>query len=321
MADIDISNIYWKPIWFNNKTLNAYRLLDSSNNDIGPDKVFKGTFDGNNKTISGLTNNGFVAPSALYWRNVGDTNGYAFGLFSVTYDATIKNLNMINVNIVSTVNPSACVGAIVGSARGNILIENCTVKGNIQGTDGVGGAVGYVYEMDYDSVQDKDRGKTVEFKNVTVEANVHGQRNDDDKGTRVGGIIGAVLMYNLYIYEADEHRPKSYENNKFIMTGCSFKGAVLADDNIAGGLFGNSSSASWISNNTVGENAEITVSGNIVDATITSAKYSGRFFAGAFGNTKDFNNASLNITNNTFVGKVFAGGTDITAEYGDSIDN
>ena len=330
MADIDISNRFWKPIGLNNKHLTLRYDSNESPNESGkysdgyttngPANVFRGIFDGNGKTINGLTNQGYVAPSTLYWVNAAKTNGYAFGLFSVTHNATIKNLNMTNVNIVSTEDSSACVGGIVGGVRGSFNLENCTVKGNIQGTDGVGGAVGYVYLIHTDSTPDQDIEKIVSFKNINVEANIHAKINGGDKGQRAGGIIGSALMYNIFAYDQTSKDGvityKSTQNNEFHMTDCSFIGTVLADSNRAGGLFATSSGGKsgksdiWIttSSKLLAEGqAKLIVKNNTVNATITSGdNRSARYFTADGGFSQNFTTTTFTeLPVNSFTGKVF----------------
>jgi len=361
-SDIDLSNRYWKPIGLNNKHLTLRHDPDEtpdgytmgwatggsierpgkySDNfrsgdkylDKGPANVFMGTFDGNGKTIKGLTNTGYIAPSVLYWVNAANTNGYAFGLFSVTYDATIKNLNMTNVNIVSTSESSACVGGIVGGARGSLTMDNCSVKGNIQGTDGVGGAVGYVYLVNTDSTPDQDHDKTVEFNNVRVEGNIHAKTNEGDNGQRAGGIIGTVLMYNLFNHShsltpntSDVVVFASSNDNIFRVIGCSFKGTVLADANRAAGLFANSGGGDWLkqsSNMSSPTTAELTVMNNTVDGTITAGDRVSRFFTtGSSSNTQTYTNFT-NLSGNTFVdgGKIFEGTNDVTTTFTGTVNN
>lgn len=90
---------------------------------------FKGSFDGNNKTISNL----IIFPSG--------ENGA--GLFGGTdKGAVIKNLTIVSARIVSVGSEKALyVGAICGYNKGNIT--NCTVKNTtIQGYKNVGGVVG-----------------------------------------------------------------------------------------------------------------------------------------------------------------------------------
>ena len=105
-ADIDLKGIDWTP--------------------IGKDdnKAYTGTFDGNGKTITGLT--------------VTRSNRYT-GLFGFI-KGTVKNVVLTEVNITS----GTFVGGVAGwSFGGNI--ENCSVSGSVSGSSGsdVGGVVGY----------------------------------------------------------------------------------------------------------------------------------------------------------------------------------
>ena len=91
-ADIDLTGTEWTPI-----------------------PNFAGTFDGNGKTITGLTIN---QPST---DNV--------GLFaSIDDEGTVKNLKLDKVNITANSN----VGAVAGQNRGTI--ENCSVSGKVAGS-------------------------------------------------------------------------------------------------------------------------------------------------------------------------------------------
>ena len=93
-ADIDLAGEEWAP--------------------IGSDKnhAFKGVFDGQENTISNLT--------------INNANLDCAGLFGYTAGATIKNVNVHNVNIQAY----SHVAAIVGHAYTG-TIDNCHVSGNI----------------------------------------------------------------------------------------------------------------------------------------------------------------------------------------------
>lgn len=93
-------------------------------------KPFKGSFDGNNKTISGL----IIFPQG--------TNGA--GLFGATdLGATIKNLTITSSRLVTVGDEqSYYIGGICGYNKGNI--SNCVVKDVIiQGYRAIGGIAGY----------------------------------------------------------------------------------------------------------------------------------------------------------------------------------
>ena len=96
---------------------NANITLTAAHTSIGGyiegySRYFKGTYDGNNKTISNLIVN---APNRNYQ-----------GLFGYTYKAVIKNVTLANCNITG----KQCTGGIVGYAS-STTIENCHVSGNI----------------------------------------------------------------------------------------------------------------------------------------------------------------------------------------------
>ena len=180
MADIDISSRAWTPIGV------AYRKGIDENS-----LVFRGTFDGNKKTISGLTNTGFEITS-LYKKCKGsntttpDEYGeYGFGFFGSIVNATIKDLNMAKVII-----DMACdnenkalgdsVGAIAGFAGGDsCTITNCHVlSGKINGFDATAGIIGRVHTK----AADETPGTTV-ISNCSNAATVTSSR-------RAAGILG-----------------------------------------------------------------------------------------------------------------------------------
>jgi hypothetical protein len=103
---IDLSGIEWTPI---------------GNDDS---KQFKGTFDGNGKTIDHLTITG--------------NNNYV-GLFGKIYGGEVKNVNLTNVNISGNYD----VGGVVGFNY-NGTVSGCTVSGDssVSGNSAVGGVVG-----------------------------------------------------------------------------------------------------------------------------------------------------------------------------------
>ena len=86
---------------------------------------YTGTFDGNGKTITGLTVTG--------------SNEYA-GLFGrIGSGGTVKDVTLEEVKIESD-NEMSSVGGVVGYSYGNI--ENCSVSGSVSGNSTAGGVVG-----------------------------------------------------------------------------------------------------------------------------------------------------------------------------------
>ncbi len=87
-------------------------------------QYFCGTFDGNDKFITGLT---IIKPDDHYQ-----------GLFGYTNGATFKNVNIVNCSVKA----KYCVSGLVGYLSGG-TIEKCTVTGTIKGSSQfIGGIVG-----------------------------------------------------------------------------------------------------------------------------------------------------------------------------------
>ncbi|MFZ7101504.1 MAG: GLUG motif-containing protein [Peptococcaceae bacterium] len=115
----------------NNIDLSAYNELYDGGKGwipIGtePIKGFKGKFDGNGKTITGLTIN----------RPITDNIGL-FGYLSS--NSKVHNLSISDASIQGKLS----VGGIAGYAEG-ATVENCAVIGSISGAESVGGIVGCV---------------------------------------------------------------------------------------------------------------------------------------------------------------------------------
>ena len=105
--NIDLTDIDWTP--------------------IGKDdnKAYTGTFDGNGKTITGLTVTGSYKYAGLF----GD----------IDENGTVKNVVLEGVQITSD-NSSGYAGGVAGDSWGTI--ENCSVSGSVSGTTFAGGVVG-----------------------------------------------------------------------------------------------------------------------------------------------------------------------------------
>lgn len=142
--DIDLNNELWTPIGIYN---------DSETH-------FKGTFDGQNHTVSGL--------------NVVESRKNGVGFFGKAFTGTIKNLT-VEGNI--TADGCNYVGGIVG--HGYATITNCVFKGDITNNSGyqIGGIAG-------------SGGFTIT--NCSVYGNIHGE-------SWVGGIAGNVQDGGAYI--------------------------------------------------------------------------------------------------------------------------
>ena len=89
--------------------------------------AFKGTFDGQGNTISGL-----VLPREDYT-----------GLFGSTYGATIKNLKVECAGFENDESVANYGGAILVGTSVDTTIENCEVSGTVTATKAIAGFVGY----------------------------------------------------------------------------------------------------------------------------------------------------------------------------------
>lgn len=166
----------WAEAATNNPNLNC-TLTDgiTLTSDWTPiSSTFAGTFDGNNKYISGL--------------KIRNTDGNNAGLFA-QISGTVKNLELRDVDIEVSVNRSKYVGAVAGYSTGTI--ENCVVSGAVTGNGqgssfSVGGVVGGSY-----------KAKII---GCSSTAFVTG----DGPAGRVGGIVGSNMSsYVIACYHTD----------------------------------------------------------------------------------------------------------------------
>ena len=122
----ELVNEEWK-LGINITLTDNIDLTDIDWTPIGKDdnKAYTGTFDGNGKTITGLTVTGSYKYAGLF----GD----------IDENGTVKNVVLEGVQITSD-NSSGYAGGVAGDSWGTI--ENCSVSGSVSGTTFVGGVVG-----------------------------------------------------------------------------------------------------------------------------------------------------------------------------------
>lgn len=170
-ADIDLSGGYsLNPIGFGyvNGTSTAGTIEG---------KTFEGTFDGQDHAIFNLYQNGWDI--GLSYTNAGG------GLFASVHNATIKNLMMVNAEIIME-----CVeqGVIAGLAQGNCIFENINIYGcsvaNYQRA--TGGVVGEVSWGAGDATEFTHTFRNIKIDSTTVIGSLWG-----DFDAPVGGVIGA----------------------------------------------------------------------------------------------------------------------------------
>lgn len=205
--------------WNTNCTLEADIELTGSWEPIGTAQTpYTGTFDGNDKTISGLT----IDSSSQY-----------VGMFGYLKGEVTK-LNLANVNITSSWsdNPYAAVGAVAGYITSSSSITGCSVSGSITSegaNSNAGGLVGQNYGT-ISNCQVKDLtikgpssngrlGGVVGSNSKTVE-DCHVENLTITNGTNVGGVAGQT------------------SSSSSALTGCSVKDSSVTGSSISGGVAG-----------------------------------------------------------------------------------
>ncbi len=150
-TDINLTGRAWVPIGY-----------DSRDNHAGDNYIyFAGTFNGNNHTVRGLSNVGYIPTTTRTdtygtGSNIETKNNYVYGFFGIIgKGVVVENLNFTSVNITQEEGADAyldSVGAVAGFIEGEATISNCNVSGNIYGYDAVAGIVGRIYDrLDYDT--------------------------------------------------------------------------------------------------------------------------------------------------------------------------
>lgn len=171
--DIDLSGHNWDPIGHYTE---SYIYSNT--------KVFKGSFNGDNHTISNMNIN---------IENVSDNNS-AFGFFGGVLKGCVKNLNFensnINVNSSSSISAGTVAGFFAGSEVSNITVDNSVIKGNGSSSVFVGGLCGCLYSSTSSSYNSNISNIIVS--NITLSANTNDWKYR-------GGMIGYINEFNSVI--------------------------------------------------------------------------------------------------------------------------
>lgn len=235
MADIDLSGIEsWVPI---GNTTN----------------YFRGTFDGQENTISNMNIN----------VNTPDTDQFV-GLFGGVRNAVIKNLTMENTSI-TAVGKKVRAAAIVGIADSdkttpsvlalnfeNITVDGCTINAEAKaGSALVGGVVGYSYPanmkniaVSYLTINAKAEGN--EVRAAAINGYVCGQNISNNGSTRMAFTIDTFNVENVsiiadaYTVFAGGYAPYTYYGYITLKNGTidGLKMDVDAHEAFVGGLVG-----------------------------------------------------------------------------------
>ena len=194
---------------------------------------FKGTFDGNGKTITGLT--------------INKPNDNNQGLFGEISNAVIKNVTLIDANITGRSNVGGIVGYGTGGSDNKNSIDNCKVlNGTIAATAGGAtyhaGIAGYIY--------------CTNINNCVVSGTITTSVSNE----YYGGIAGYVSSYSAItncentasiVGEGNNHGGiLGYENcsSNFSVSGCLNTGTVEGSSNV-GGIAGHIDYSSNYTNN------------------------------------------------------------------------
>lgn len=170
--NLNLTGIVWTPIGSS-----MYDHMSDS-----PDtKMFEGTFDGSYHTITGLSSDNYIALEEDI-----SSGEHSYGLFGYGYGASVKNLNLANVNIhcsgaagADGAGVAALIGYYVPKDDYASTIDNVHVlSGTVQATNNMGGIIGYM------NIQGSKIDIDVTIKNTTNAAKVITDARE------AGGIVG-----------------------------------------------------------------------------------------------------------------------------------
>lgn len=299
-ADANLGGEEWMPIGNGTRSGQTYT-----------GNAFKGTFDGNGKTISGL--------------KITERSGKAAaGLFGVLDGGTVKNVTLeVDIDVASKSNELAagCVGLLTN----NGLVENVTVSGSVKSGETAAGIVSRV------------------IKSGTVR-NCHNHATINGTQWNIGGIVGAAYYNNEGMTIEDCTNDGTISGNYAVggivgfsvadIKNCSNNGAIITDTVSAGGIVGeqqNSGSIIGCTNNAkISNNSDgygtggivgwiryigdasvyskevITVSGNTNYASIDGGNDAGGIVGTVYqyGMISDNKNYAQTLTAKTFVGGI-----------------
>ena len=222
---------------------------------------FTGTYDGNGKSLTGLT-----------WSN--PTSGSDIGIFGFTSNAEIKNLSIVGVNMGGLFN----VGGLAGRITSGTLVTNVHVAGAVasgQNGDGyvgdyVGGITGSATNNGGDRVviADSSFNGTISAYGIRIGGAVGYGANLDIRGVDVGNVSATTVTVSKGVVSG---------NNPNDIGSHSFAGGVagvLEDSNVDGSTFAGTVSAKNVVGGIVGKMnsgtlARVLVSGGVQSWALT----------------------------------------------------
>lgn len=218
---------------FSGYTINLANDIDLEGkvwSSIGATNTFKGTFNGNGKTISNmLTNEGYYAQNAK-----GAVSDYRYaGLFGQTSGATIKDFTLKDATIKIT-NAIYSLGAVVCNATtstiSGITVTGATIDAQVPY---VGGIVGK-------AIADASR----DSETVILGCEVDSTSKLKTTSTDVGGIVGLADMALIA-----EKEMMAVSGCSIKVMGCKFSGTIISNNDsekYIGGIIGRNKNYSTI---------------------------------------------------------------------------
>ena len=219
--NLDLTDITWTPIGSS-----MYDHLPTEDTT----KMFEGTIDGEYHTIKGLSSNNYKArPEDI------SSGEHSYGLIGYAYGASLKNLNLLDVEI-SCSGEAGADGSGIAAAIGYYVIKNNEksvienvnlLSGNVKASNNMGGLIGYM------EAKDETLNVDITIKNCLNKANVITDARE------AGGILGLLQGIN-----------SDKGSIKFI--NCINEGNITANagggNSAAAGILGKEQSYSSISN-------------------------------------------------------------------------
>ncbi|MCH5148778.1 MAG: leucine-rich repeat protein [Clostridiales bacterium] len=277
-TDIDLQNHMWIPIG------------QTDEPSAVPAIRFSGTFDGQKHKITGLSTGDIFdkikkedsSYYVEYGENkipfVGSGTAFNYGLFGVTYNLTVKNLTVddVDIKVIDKENGllMKSVGAIVGYNVGSLTMENCVagssetedkiyVKGyDTETIESVGGLVGRSWA--YSETQSIDNACDISLSNCKNYVDIDFVNAEGvpafSNFAKIGGLIGHQTFFiNSTIDSCDNYGNikggqhvggfTSFWSNtfktdiKFDILNCNNYGNIFAAGDNAGGFLGNMQNA------------------------------------------------------------------------------
>ncbi|MCQ2055641.1 MAG: hypothetical protein MJY82_10205 [Fibrobacter sp.] len=262
-ADIVANEIEFNP--------NSGEPTTEPSNVWTPLKNFNGTFDGNNKTISGL----------YYVEN--DQGATGFIATTSGSDAIIQNLGITK----SYFKSQNDAGVFVGQIKGSLLIKNSFNQSNVLAGTRLGGFVGYI-----DQLNQQNKGSLVidaSYNAGTVGLGLEGQYKQ-----HIGGFVGTAMNSSLII--TNSFNAGSVIGNAYVggFVGSSYDGSVLIKNSYnTGSITGSQNVGAFVGLNGWSGEAPVTLVNSFYLDNGVSAVNGGSFDGATSKSSEDFSDGAV----------------------------